>query len=80
MPNERIYRAWTTFRDGRPAYATDKPGCYGRKKSSVTPNCDWGYGELKNALPMSEFECKQFCRYQQDVGRKASYSRIESEA
>lgn len=68
--------AWTHFRDGCPVYATDKPGCDGRTKSKVTPNSDWGYGSLENALHMSEYECKQFCKYQHDVGRQGFFSRV----
>lgn len=67
--------AWTHFRDGAPAYATDKPGCDGRKKSAITPNSDWGYGsKADKALPMSEYECKQFCKYQVEVGRQGFFS------
>ena len=74
METEVLYYAWTFFRDGRPSYATDKPGCDGRKKSKVTPNCDWGYGVKENALKMSEYECKQFANYQKDVGREGLFS------
>lgn len=76
MATETKYHAWTYFRDGRPAYASDKPGCDGRKKSKVTPKSDWGYGEEKNALEMSEYECKQFAKYQNDVGRQGFFSPI----
>lgn len=76
MSDQIKYRAWTFFRDGRPVYATDKPGCDGRKKSATYPNSDWGYGSEKDALAMSEYECKQFAKYQNQVNRQGFFSPI----
>jgi len=76
MTTETKYHAWTFFRDGSPAYATDKPGCDGRKKSKINPNCDWGYGKKQNALEMNENECKQFAKYQNNMGRQAFFSPV----
>lgn len=76
MGEEIKYHAWTSFSDGAPAYASDKPGCDGRKKSSATPNSCWGYGTKKNALELSEYECRQFVKFQNSVGRNGSFSPI----